>query len=76
MDVEDDEADAHAEAGPSGVGRGTAVKKPRMRTRTVGKRNRAAKGAHSAGVCSQRLTYCLAHAVGAAHRCSFHCASA
>ena len=48
MDVEDDEASVSAEAGPSGVARGSAVKKPRTRTRTVGKRNRAAKGEHSA----------------------------
>ena len=45
MDVEDDEASVSADAGPLGVGRGSAVKKPRTRTRTVGKRNRAAKGA-------------------------------
>ena len=44
MDVEDDDASAGPEAGPSGVARGAAAKKPRTRTRTVGKRNRAAKG--------------------------------
>ena len=48
MDVEDDEASASAQAGPSSVARGSAVKKPRTRTRTVGKRTRAAKGAHPA----------------------------
>ena len=43
MDVEDE--DASAEAGPSGgAARGGTAKKPRTRARTVGKRNRAAKG--------------------------------
>ncbi len=57
MDVEDEDASASAEAGPSGgAARGGTAKKPRTRARTVGKRNRAAKGGthcHSASVSSR-----------------------